>query len=151
MVAFALAWSTAHAAGVQHQPPQKLSDTGLYGDVAETRYIEKTGKDTWIFATYVWDDQQREATLAPAGTGLKDHVEIAPGMRHDIPSVSDCKACHEGMGRDSVLGFGALQLSPARDPLAPSLPPPIRAPGPPLATYTAIVATATMTGIQFLP
>jgi hypothetical protein len=180
--AFSLAWSTAHAAGAQHQPPQKLSDTGLYGDAVaraiaagirpyspqyplwtdgaaklrwvslpkgrtidakdgdawrfplgtrfwkefsfsgrrvETRYIEKTGKNTWLYAAYVWDEQQREATLAPAATGLKNHVEIAPGVRHDIPSVSDCKACHEGMGRDAVLGFGALQLSSARDPLAP--------------------------------
>jgi hypothetical protein len=33
--------------------------------------------------------------------------------------VSDCKACHEGKGRDVVLGFGALQLSADRDPLAP--------------------------------
>ena len=182
VVAFAFAWSTAHAAGDKHQPPQKLTDTGLYGHASartiaaglrpyspqyplwtdgasklrwvslpkgrpidakdgdawrfpvgtrfwkefsfsgrrvETRYIEKTGKATWIFATYVWDDQQREATLAPAAAGLRDHVEIAPGVRHNIPSVSDCKACHEGAERDAVLGFGALQLSPDRDPLAP--------------------------------
>jgi len=182
VAACALVWSTAHATAVQHQPPQKLSDTGLYRDAAagtiaagvrpyspqyplwsdgaeklrwvslpkgrtidakdgdawrfpvgtrfwkefsfggrrvETRYIEKTGKDAWIFATYVWDDEQREATLAPPATGLRNHVEIAPGVRHDIPSVSDCKACHEGVGRDSVLGFGALQLSSDRDPLAP--------------------------------
>ena len=85
----------------------------------ETRYIEKAGKDTWLFAAYVWSEDQREATLAPAATGLKNHIEIAPGVRHNIPSVSDCKACHEGKGRDSVLGYGALQLSSDRDPLAP--------------------------------
>ena len=185
--ALTLALSTALAAdAVQRQPPQKLSDTGLYGDAVartiaadvrpyspqyplwsdgaeklrwvslpknrtidvkdgdawrfpagtrfwkqfsfggrrvETRYIEKTGektgKDAWLFATYVWDESQREATLAPAATGLKNHVAIAPGVRHDVPSVSDCKACHEGIGRDSVLGYGALQLSSDRDPLAP--------------------------------
>lgn len=89
------------------------------GRRVETRYIEKTGKTAWLFATYVWDEGQREANLAPAATGLKNHVEIAPGVRHDIPSVSDCKACHVGIGRDSVLGYGALQLSPDRDPLAP--------------------------------
>jgi hypothetical protein len=32
--------------------------------------------------------------------------------------VADCRACHRG-GRAEVLGFGALQLSPDRDPLAP--------------------------------
>lgn len=89
------------------------------GRKVETRYLEKTGRDTWVYATYVWSEDQREAVLAPAASGLKGALEIAPGVRHDIPSVSDCKACHEGNGRDVVLGFGALQLSAARDPLAP--------------------------------
>jgi hypothetical protein len=85
----------------------------------ETRYLEKTGREAWVYATYVWSEDQRDATLAPAATGVKGTFEIAPGVRHDIPSVSDCKACHEGKGRDVVLGFSALQLSADRDPLAP--------------------------------
>jgi hypothetical protein len=85
----------------------------------ETRYLEKTGDSTWLFAAYAWNEDQRDATLAPAAKGLKNHVEIMPGVRHDIPSVGDCKACHEGVGRDSVLGYGALQLSSDRDSLAP--------------------------------
>lgn len=89
------------------------------GRPVETRYIEKTGPETWLFAAYAWSEDQREATLAPAATGLKNFVEIAPGVRHNVPSVYDCKACHEGNGRDSVLGYGALQLSADRDPLAP--------------------------------
>jgi hypothetical protein len=56
------------------------------GQRVETRYIEKTGKHTWVYATYVWDAHQDEATLVPAATGLKNHVEIAPGVRHDILS-----------------------------------------------------------------
>ena len=52
-------------------------------------------------------------------TGFPNHFEIAPGVRHDIPGIIDCKACHEGQGRDVVLGFNALQLSPDRDPNAP--------------------------------
>jgi hypothetical protein len=89
------------------------------GRKVETRYLEKTGREAWIYATYVWSEDQREATLAPAATGIRGAIEIAPGVRHDIPSVSDCKACHEGQGRDVVLGFSALQLSADRDPLAP--------------------------------
>ena len=89
------------------------------GRKVETRYLEKTGRAAWIYATYVWSEDQREATLVPPATGRKGVFEIAPGVRHDIPSVSDCKACHEGKGRDVVLGFGALQLSADRDPLAP--------------------------------
>ncbi len=89
------------------------------GRPVETRYIEKTGEGIWLFAAYVWNDDLSEATLVPASTGLKNCAEIAPGVRHNIPSVYDCKACHEGNGRDSVLGYGALQLSSDRDPLAP--------------------------------
>ena len=89
------------------------------GRKVETRYLEKTGRDAWVYATYVWSEDQRDATLAPAATGLPGVLEIAPGVRHDVPSVSDCKACHEGKGRDVVLGFSALQLSADRDPLAP--------------------------------
>ena len=89
------------------------------GKAAETRYIEKTGENKWIFAAYAWNEDQTAATLAPPDTGLKNYVEIAPGVRHNIPSVYDCRACHEGTGRDSVLGYGALQLSADRDPLAP--------------------------------
>ncbi len=89
------------------------------GRKVETRYLEKTGPKTWVYASYAWRDDGREAVLVPAATGLKNHVEIAPGIRHDIPSVSDCKACHEGQGRDAPLGYGALQLSRDRDPLAP--------------------------------
>ena len=89
------------------------------GRKVETRYLQKTGRDTWVYATYVWSEDQREAVLAPAATGLKGALEIAPGVRHDIPSVNDCKGCHEGNGRDVVIGFSALQLSADRDPLAP--------------------------------
>jgi hypothetical protein len=42
---------------------------------------------------------------------------IGPGVEHDIPGQSDCRACHEGR-KSPVLGFGALQLSPDRDPNA---------------------------------
>ncbi len=89
------------------------------GRPVETRFIEKTADGKWIFAAYVWNQDLSDATLAPASTGLKNFYEIAPGVRHNIPSVFDCRACHEGTGRDPVLGYGALQLSSPRDPLAP--------------------------------
>ena len=92
------------------------------GRKVETRYLQKTGHDTWVYATYVWSEDQREAVLVPVA-GLRGAFEIAPGVRHDIPSVNDCKGCHEGNGRDVVIGFGALQLSADRDPLAPHVEP----------------------------
>jgi hypothetical protein len=89
------------------------------GRPVETRFIEKTGEGKWIFAAYVWNKELSDAALAPANTGLKNYYAIAPGVRHSIPSVYDCKACHEGTARDPVLGYGALQLSSPRDSLAP--------------------------------
>jgi hypothetical protein len=88
------------------------------GKKVETRYLEKIGPARWLYATYAWNDAQTDATLVPA-EGHKRHVEIAPGVFHDLPSHEDCRACHEGENRDAVLGFDALQLSPDRDPNAP--------------------------------
>ncbi|WP_248361061.1 hypothetical protein [Anaeromyxobacter oryzae] len=86
------------------------------GRPVETRYLERTPAG-WLYATYAWSEDGREATLAPE-RGVRGVCEIVPGVRHDLPAVADCRACHEG-GPVPVLGFSALQLSPDRDPLAP--------------------------------
>jgi hypothetical protein len=88
-----------------------------FGKRVETRYLEKVAKSSWIYATYIWNDDGTDAVLV-SENGLKNYVQITAGVKHDIPSKIDCKACHEGQGRDVVLGFNALQLSPARDPNA---------------------------------
>ena len=85
------------------------------GRKAETRLLWKAGGD-WVFATYVWNEDQTDARLAPAD-GIAGFVEIAPGKRHSIPSLADCAACHRSSPA-VVLGFNALQLSDDRDPLA---------------------------------
>jgi hypothetical protein len=48
---------------------------------------------------------------------VQDALEIAPGKWHSIPSVDECRACHDS-NRTEPLGFTALQLSDDRDPLA---------------------------------
>lgn len=83
----------------------------------ETRMIWKASDADWVFAAYIWNQEQTDAELAPE-SGIADHVEVAPGKHHSIPSIDDCAACHAA-GRSPVLGFGALQLSDDRDPLAP--------------------------------
>lgn len=88
------------------------------GKKVETRLIEKRGPSRWWYATYAWNDEQTDAVLVgPAGR--RNVAEIAPGVSHDLPGQTDCRACHEGSGRDPVLGFSALQLSSDRDPNAP--------------------------------
>jgi mono/diheme cytochrome c family protein len=87
-----------------------------FGRPVETRFMEKQSDGSWRFASYVWDADGRDATLAPP-RGIPGVVETRTGARHDVPGVSDCRACH--LGRPGgVLGFDALQLSPDRDPLA---------------------------------
>jgi hypothetical protein len=83
----------------------------------ETRLIWRATEKSWVFATYLWNEGQSDAELAP-GEGVPDFVEIAPGKRHSIPGVLDCRNCHEDE-RTPLLGFNALQLSTDRDPLAP--------------------------------
>jgi hypothetical protein len=84
------------------------------GRKVETRLLWKTGPTTWVFATYAWTADQTDAVLVPEA-GLPDAAEAAPGVRHGIPSRSDCRTCH-GQERVEILGFTALQLSPDRDP-----------------------------------
>jgi hypothetical protein len=87
------------------------------GRPIETRYIERLADGTWRFATYIWNQDGTDATIARAdGTVLE--VPGAPKGSYSVPGEGDCRACHEGAATP-VLGFSALQLSPDRDPLAP--------------------------------
>ncbi len=86
----------------------------FHGQPAETRYIERTA-DGWRYASYAWRDDGT-ATLAPA-RGILNSTEITAGVRHAIPSRTDCTACHEA-GPSRLLGVSALQLSDDRDPMA---------------------------------
>jgi hypothetical protein len=89
------------------------------GRRVETRYIERLADGSWRFATYVWNEQGTEATLAPSdGIAALPLRQASRGGTYAIPGELDCRACHEGAPAP-VLGFSALQLSPDRDPLAP--------------------------------
>jgi cytochrome c553 len=90
---------------------------GFGGRKVETRMIWRQRADRWVFASYVWNEAQTDATLAPA-EGLAAVAEVAPGKWHGIPARADCRTCHENGGAP-VLGFSALQLSTDRDPNAP--------------------------------
>ncbi len=78
----------------------------------ETRYIERT-TEGWQFAAYLWSPDESGAPLA-SERGAQAAAEVAPGVRHRIPSRWDCRTCHEGRPVP-VLGFNALQLSRDRD------------------------------------
>jgi hypothetical protein len=95
----------------------KLWKEFSFGRRVETRYMERLADGSWRFDAYVWSEDGTDAVRMPEG-GVRGAVEIRPGLRHDVPGVLDCKACHEGP-RSPVLGVTALQLSPDRDPNAP--------------------------------
>ncbi|MDX2022908.1 MAG: hypothetical protein SF187_21925 [Deltaproteobacteria bacterium] len=80
----------------------------------ETRYITRA-KIGWQFGAYVWNSDGTQARLV-SQQGTTAHVN--DHVRHAVPSVDDCRACHEGH-EPPVLGFSLLQLSTDRDPLAP--------------------------------
>lgn len=93
------------------------------GRRVETRMLRAEADGEWSYASYSWAEDGSDAWLVPA-EGLPGRHEIAPGKRHAIPGVADCKACH-GSSPSGVLGFTALQLSDDRDPLAPHAEPPL--------------------------
>src|SRR5688572_10249543 len=77
----------------------------------------RVSAERWVFASYAWNEAQTDAALAPE-TGIPNIVEVAPGKRHSIPGITDCRACHDS-ARTEILGFNALNLSDDRDPNAP--------------------------------
>jgi hypothetical protein len=80
----------------------------------ETRYMERQTDGAWLYASYEWSADGDSATLAPV-RGRGDAFPLEGGRFHAIPSASDCGVCHRSRTTE-VLGFSALQLSPARDP-----------------------------------
>jgi hypothetical protein len=82
----------------------------------ETRFLERQPDGTWLYATYAWSPDESEAVLV-SDKGKPGACELGQGKWHLIPSVAECKICHQGQ-KTEVLGFSALQLSPDRDPNA---------------------------------
>jgi hypothetical protein len=112
-----------------------------FGRRVETRYMERTGDGKWLFAAYAWTPDGADALLVPE-RGLRAAAESRPGLPYDIPSVYDCRACHEG-GSTAVLGFSSLQLSSDRDPLATHA----ERPGPGDVDLPALVARGLVRGL----
>ena len=87
------------------------------GHKVETRFLWRVNKDQWVFASYAWNEAQTEASLA-SETGIPNVAEVSAGKRHSIPSIDECRSCHDS-ARTEILGFDALNLSDDRDPNAP--------------------------------
>jgi len=111
-----------------------------FGERVETRYMERQSDGSWLFATYVWLADSSDAARA-SENGVRGACTTKLGTRHDIPSAQDCCACHDASpGR--VLGFGALQLAPERDPLAPHA----ETPAPDALGFAELLASGRLAG-----
>lgn len=86
------------------------------GRPIETRYMERRGDGSWLFAAYAWSADGTTANLV-SDKGILRAFEFDDGTAHAVPSQADCGACHMS-GRSPVLGFSTLQLSDDRDPNA---------------------------------
>ncbi len=79
----------------------------------ETRLLQRSSHG-WLGVAYLWQSDGRDALATPYG------AIDALGTSHDVPASNECNACHAGRN-SHVLGFSAVQLAEAAEPLALNL------------------------------
>lgn len=90
------------------------------GAAVETRMLHRAHSDLgaadWTYAAYQWDPAALGGAAATDPTlatlAAETGVPNANATTHDIPSIAQCKSCHNGL-EEKVLGFQAIQLSHA--------------------------------------
>ena len=94
--------------------PREKSQPEAPERLLETR-IQVRKESGWFGFSYVWDDQQRDATLALGG-GMCDiawtHADGLPRTnRYEIPNANQCLSCHSHDGVFTPLGPTAANLN----------------------------------------
>lgn len=74
------------------------------GALVETRLFWKRGEANWFSGTYVWDEQQSQASLNTS------RQPLLADDGYEIPTAKDCGKCHHG-GSDNLLGVEAVSLA----------------------------------------
>ncbi|MDB4975194.1 MAG: hypothetical protein JWN48_3535 [Myxococcaceae bacterium] len=72
--------------------------------MAETRLEQKTA-DGWIYTSYVWSEDETEATQMDNDVGVPNLY----GTGHVVPTRDQCAECHNGRS-DFVLGWDGVML-----------------------------------------
>ena len=93
-------------------PDERDPTTG--GSLVETRLLIKQSKG-WLGVPYIWDADQKDAVISPAG-GMPTIDFINPaGMQEEahylIPTEGQCKECHDATGTFDVIGIKARQIN----------------------------------------
>ena len=79
---------------------------GWNGKWLETRVLVKTDQG-WTGSSYVWNDDQSEATIQPGG-GFRTTPESDAYL---VPNKNECIKCHEDMGTIVPIGLRADRIN----------------------------------------
>ena len=86
---------------------QDERNTGAGRNIIETRLLVKQHSQ-WKVATYIWDDDQKEAGMEILGATKHvkwvDHRGRFMETNYVIPDNNDCKSCHKKGGKISPIG-----------------------------------------------
>lgn len=101
------------AVGLQTTPgPQGTTiDVGAYR-LIETRLLVRQSDGSWGGASYVWDADQKDATLSTGGAYVDLELKPASGtstkFTYTVPNLQSCQQCHASAtnGAGSMLPIG---------------------------------------------
>ena len=88
--------------------------------IIETRVMikvtdENDETDGWIFAEYLWNADQTDATLQTQGSTMAiswlDQNSTMQNIVYEIPSTSQCKTCHDNNGKSRPIGIKPQNLN----------------------------------------
>lgn len=98
--------------------PEDFQDPNSPLRLMETRLLikqEDTALETWTVHTYVWNDEQTEATRTKVGTRIPVTFIDAGGNSVDldyrVPNNNQCLGCHGDHGITNTLGPRTRQLN----------------------------------------
>jgi uncharacterized repeat protein (TIGR03806 family) len=86
----------------------KTFQGGIGARRLETRIIRRQ-QGHWQAASYVWNEAQTEAELAPEGASIDYETEAGPAT-WSVPSSDDCRSCHTAAA-GFVLGVETAQVN----------------------------------------
>lgn len=82
--------------------------------IIETRVMIRKA-DGWIFANYVWNNEQTEAFMDLQGSTVplswRDQNNVVQTINYKIPSGVDCAKCHAGMQENQPIGIKPQNLN----------------------------------------
>lgn len=84
-------------------------------NLIETRLLTRKSQNQWEALTYVWNDDQTDAELEIAGRSVPvDFLDSNGDLRrisYEVPSLNQCKSCHDFNGNMKPIGPSARQLN----------------------------------------